>query len=133
VKGYLAVGWDPSRYIPQRVRPRETVRAPRAPGNVVSSVRASRSTRFGGNSATPCETLVRAKSTGRGPRRGGKVSNASPGFEYLERGRSPSGRDVAASKLRELCESRSSRSDSDVLVEPLSAVKAAGDFESLSL
>jgi hypothetical protein len=44
-----------------------TVRAPRGTGSVVSSVRAARSTRFGGSSATPCETIVRAKSTGSPP------------------------------------------------------------------
>src|SRR3954468_9144322 len=43
------------------------VRAPPGTGNVVSSVRASRSRRFGGSSATPCETIVRAKSTGSPP------------------------------------------------------------------
>src|SRR5207237_7389176 len=44
-----------------------TVRAPPGIGSVVSSVRVSRSTRFGGSSATPCETIVRAKSTGSPP------------------------------------------------------------------
>src|SRR3954462_7900176 len=44
-----------------------TVRAPRATGSVVSSARPARSTRFGGSSATPCETIVRAKSTGSPP------------------------------------------------------------------
>ncbi len=44
-----------------------TVRAPPGTGSVVSSVRAARSTRLGGNSATPCETIVRAKSTGSPP------------------------------------------------------------------
>src|SRR4051812_29944347 len=44
-----------------------TVHAPRETGRVVSSVRAARSRRFGGNSATPCETMVRAKSTGSPP------------------------------------------------------------------
>jgi hypothetical protein len=42
---------------------RDTVRAPRGTGRVVSSARPARSTRFGGSSATPCETIVRAKST----------------------------------------------------------------------
>src|SRR4051794_9437951 len=43
------------------------VRAPPGTGNVVSSFRASRSRRFGGSSATPCETIVRAKTTGPPP------------------------------------------------------------------
>jgi hypothetical protein len=41
-----------------------TVCAPRATGSVVSSARPGRSTRFGGSSATPWDTIVRAKSTG---------------------------------------------------------------------
>src|SRR4051812_37707691 len=44
-----------------------TLRAPRATGSVVSSARPAKSTRFGGSSATPCETIVRAKSTGSPP------------------------------------------------------------------
>ena len=44
-----------------------TLRAPRGTGSVVE--RASfDSSRFGGSSATPCETIVRAKSTGSPPR-----------------------------------------------------------------
>src|SRR2546421_2458604 len=44
-----------------------TVRAPPGTTSVDSSVCAARSTRLGGNSATPCETIVRAKSTGSPP------------------------------------------------------------------
>src|SRR5215831_1235554 len=49
-----------------------TVRAPRVTRSVVSNVGPSRSILFGRSSATPCETIVRAKSTGSpfGPSRG---------------------------------------------------------------
>jgi len=62
-----------------------TVRAPRSTGSVVSSVRASSSTRLGGSSATPCDTIVRAKSTGSPPApRSGRSTTRANAFEYLE-------------------------------------------------
>src|SRR6266480_7359865 len=64
-----------------------TVRAPRGTGSVVSSLRASRSTRFGSSSATPCDTIVRAKSTGSPPAPTSGISATTVNTESLARER----------------------------------------------
>lgn len=81
-----------------------TVRAPREAGSVVSSTRPARSTRFGGSSATPCETIVRAKSTGSPPApRSGSSATRVKGLEYRERVsvklRAVAGREIAYRRL----------------------------------
>src|SRR6266516_6046560 len=65
---------------------REPDCAPRGIGSVVSSTRASRSRRLGGNSATPCDAIVRAKSTGSPPApRSGMSATRVTVFEFARR------------------------------------------------